>query len=109
MFGVLTPTLARWVREGRLTAWFTPGGHRRYRLSELRRILAGAEPSDEEQQQAMDAARLYEQGWSIRQVADKFGLDYGVTRRMLMGHTTLRDRGGSTAPLISGDRGPHVP
>jgi hypothetical protein len=95
MFGIRPQTLARYAREGRLTPYLTPGGHRRYRLSELRSILASAEPSDEEQQQAMDAVRLYEQGWSIMQVAAKFGLSYPVMRRILMGRTTLRDRGGS--------------
>ena len=29
-----------------------------------------------------DAVRLYEQGWSIRQVADRFSLSYGVMRRI---------------------------
>jgi transposase len=41
-----------------------------------------------------DAVRLYEQGWSIRQVADKFDTSYGATRRVLSRHTTLRIRGG---------------
>jgi excisionase family DNA binding protein len=30
MFGVRTTTIARWAREGKLTALHTPGGHRRY-------------------------------------------------------------------------------
>lgn len=95
MLGVRTPTLVRWVREGRLTAWFTPGGHRRYPLSEIRRILAGDDPRPgEEGQMAQDAVRLYEQGWNIRQVADKFSVTYGVMRRTLKSHTTLRHCGG---------------
>jgi transposase len=40
--------------------------------------------------------RLYQQGWSIRQVAAKFDLSYGAMRRILQRHTTLRNRGGKT-------------
>jgi hypothetical protein len=41
-----------------------------------------------------ELVRLYEQGWSVRQVAEKFGYSYGVTRRILMRHTVLRSKGG---------------
>jgi hypothetical protein len=41
-----------------------------------------------------DLVRLYEPGWSVRQVAEKFGYSYGVTRRILMRHTVLRSKGG---------------
>ena len=41
-----------------------------------------------------DAVRLYEQGWSVRQVAAEFDTGYGVMRRVLGRHTTLRNRGG---------------
>jgi len=90
MFGVRTTTIARWAREGKLTPLHTPGGHRRYRLSELQPVLDGVERAQWEE----DAARLYEQGWSIRQVAEKFGCGYGRMRRVLRGNTTLRSRGG---------------
>jgi excisionase family DNA binding protein len=39
MFGVRPTTVARWAREGRLTAVRTPGGHRRYRLGEVQKML----------------------------------------------------------------------
>ena len=39
-----------------------------------------------------DAVRLYEQGWSIRQVAARIDCDYGVTRRILLRHTNLRNK-----------------
>lgn len=39
-----------------------------------------------------DAARMYEQGWSIRQVADRFAVSYGKMRRILSKRTTLRNR-----------------
>lgn len=41
-----------------------------------------------------DAVRLYEEGWTIRQVAARFSLSYGVMRRILGARTTLRHRGG---------------
>ena len=40
IFGVRTTTIARWARAGRLEAVRTPGGHRRYRLSEIRELSA---------------------------------------------------------------------
>ena len=39
--------------------------------------------TDEDRQVAEDAVRLYDQGWSIRQVAEKFGLEYTTMRRIL--------------------------
>jgi excisionase family DNA binding protein len=45
VFGVRVSTIARWAREGRLSAVFTPGGHRRYRRADLQ-ALAGAETDE---------------------------------------------------------------
>jgi hypothetical protein len=42
-----------------------------------------------------DAARLYDEGWSIRQVASRFECSYGAMRRILARRTALRDRGGA--------------
>lgn len=92
MFGVRPTTIARWAREGKLAPLYTPGGHRRYRLSELRTLLNGVDV--ERAQWEEDAARLYDQGWSIRQVADKFDCGYAQMRRVLSRNTTLRSRGG---------------
>lgn len=36
MFGVNTKQPARWARAGLLPCVWTPGGHRRFRLSEVR-------------------------------------------------------------------------
>ena len=94
IFGVRTTTIARWAREGRLTPLLTPGGHRRYRRAAILRLLAADQPAPEETLLAQDAARLYEQGWSIRQVAERFGCGYGVMRRLLAAQVRLRDRGG---------------
>jgi len=94
LFGVRPTTIARWAREGRLTPLFAPGGHRRYRPAEIREVLSATEESAEEQLIAEDAARLYEQGWNIRQVATRFDCSYAAMRRILKGRVTLRARGG---------------
>jgi excisionase family DNA binding protein len=85
MFGVRVTTVARWSRLGRLPSSLTPGGHRRFRLTDVRALLdddTTAVP-DLDHDAAGDAARLYAQGWSIRQVAEKFDLGYSTTRRIL--------------------------
>jgi excisionase family DNA binding protein len=41
MFRVDPKTVTRWAKAGKLTAIRTLGGHRRYRASEVRRLLAG--------------------------------------------------------------------
>lgn len=96
IFGVRTPTIARWAREGRLTPLRTPGGHRRYTRAGIRELLGREAPLDaSERRIAEDAARLYAQGWSIRQVAARFEVSYGVMRRILAKNVPLRSRGGS--------------
>jgi hypothetical protein len=73
----------------------TPGGHRRYRWADAVAVLDRFKENDPGQGQLEeDLVRLYEQGWSVRQVAEKFGYSYGVTRRILMRHTVLRSKGG---------------
>ncbi|MGI5233039.1 hypothetical protein [Actinoallomurus sp. CA-142502] len=54
----------RWARDGRLTPIRTPGGHRRYRLAAIRRLLEAerGESGDALRQRAEDAVRLYEPG-----------------------------------------------
>ena len=85
LFGVRTTTVARWSREGRLASFLTPGGHRRYRLPYVRALLDATKTTETEldRETADDAVRLYGQGWSIRQVAEKFDLDYTTMRRIL--------------------------
>jgi excisionase family DNA binding protein len=96
IFGVRTSTIARWAREGRLMPLRTPGGHRRYTRSGVRDALAGHVEADAAARLiADDAARLYDQGWSIRQVAERFGCGYGLMRRILRQRVTLRSRGGA--------------
>ncbi|GLY78504.1 hypothetical protein Airi01_067710 [Actinoallomurus iriomotensis] len=93
--GVSVATLAVWARTGKLTPnVLTPGGHRRYRLADIRAFLQSTTtPKEADQEQLeVDAVRLYDQGWSIRQVADKFDYSYGTMRRILLKRTTLRRR-----------------
>ena len=96
LFGVRTTTIARWARDGRLTPLWTPGGHRRYSRADVRALIAAEDRASartaEEQRMAEDAARLYEQGWSIRQVAERFGCGYTAMYRILSKQTTLRPR-----------------
>jgi excisionase family DNA binding protein len=95
LFGVRTPTIARWARSGRLQPLLTLGGHRRYRWTDVRGLLDADETTPDQRQLEQDAVRLYQQGWSIRQVADRFGSAYGAMRRILMRRTALRSRGGA--------------
>jgi excisionase family DNA binding protein len=97
LFGVRPTTIARWAREGKLRPLLTPGGHRRYLRSEMEALAGSAGNTELDQAQESlerDAVRLYEQGWTIRQVAARFSLSYGVMRRILGARTTLRHRGG---------------
>ena len=43
LFRVDPKTVARWANDGQLTSLRTPGGHRRYRESEVRNLLGGTE------------------------------------------------------------------
>lgn len=42
MFRVDAKTVTRWANAGKLTSIRTLGGHRRYRETEVRKLLAGA-------------------------------------------------------------------
>ena len=44
MFRVNPKTVTRWHRTGKMSAIRTLGGHRRFRASEIRRLLAEGEP-----------------------------------------------------------------
>jgi excisionase family DNA binding protein len=44
MFRVDPKTVTRWAKAGKLTSIRTLGGHRRYRESEVRQLLAGTIP-----------------------------------------------------------------
>lgn len=98
LLGVRPTTLASWARAGRLTAQVTPGGHRRYRAADIYAIIEASGGTDADAWKD-DAVRLYEQGWSIRQVAEKFDRDYGSIRRLLLRRKVgLRHRGHGHRP-----------
>lgn len=41
MFGVDPKTITRWAKAGKIQAVRTLGGHRRYKASEVKRLLEG--------------------------------------------------------------------
>ncbi len=45
MFRVNPKTVTRWARAGRISCIKTLGGHRRFKATEIRRLLAEAEAS----------------------------------------------------------------
>jgi hypothetical protein len=93
--GIATATLAQMARAGRLPSLATPGGHRRYRWADIRaRRDVTTDPELEWLEE--EATRLYRQGWTIREVAEKFDRGYGAMRRILLRRTTLRPPGART-------------
>lgn len=94
IMGVRVATIGFWARIGALKpALRTPGGHRRYHRADVEAFRQTTQPLDSERRRMEeDAVRLYEQGWSIRQVAARFDCGYGAMRRILKRHTTLRER-----------------
>jgi hypothetical protein len=72
----VTKALARWVRALRLSI---TGG-------------AGVGSVSDQEQLEDDAARLYQEGWALRQVARRFGYSDVVMRRILRRRTNLRRR-----------------
>jgi len=49
-FGVSPKTVTRWAQKGKLTSIRTPGGHRRYRETEVRALLAGGDTRPQAEQ-----------------------------------------------------------
>jgi len=92
LVGVTVTTVSRWARDETLKpAALTPGGQRRYRRADVITFLGNRPNMDPKyQQMERDAVRLYEQGWSVRQVATRFDLNYGRMRRLLLRNTLLR-------------------
>jgi excisionase family DNA binding protein len=65
LFRVDPKTVTRWAAAGRIGSIRTPGGHRRFRESEVRALLEGeglAEPSDDGQQQRGQAGTQHPNG-----------------------------------------------
>ena len=89
--GLSAETLGRWAREGKLTCATTTGGHRRYRLSEIRQVM-GDTPDPPPEDPEDRAVRLYEEGLSVRRVATRMGWKQTRTLRLLQQRTKMRDR-----------------
>ena len=51
---------------------------------------AGLRSVSDQERLEDDAARLYQEGWAVRQVARRFGCSDVVMRRILLRRTTLR-------------------
>lgn len=98
ILGCTVSTIAVWARAGKLEAHRTPGGHRRYRSADVRKALDDAQrpktETEENRARIQDALRLYDEGWSIRQVARQFECSYGAMRRLLLRNGRLRTRTG---------------
>ena len=62
LFRVDPKTVTRWAAAGRIGSIRTPGGHRRFRESEVRALLAGGTSSIPEQPAGPDADRLQPSG-----------------------------------------------
>lgn len=94
ILGVRTATVGVWARIGALKpAVRTPGGHRRYHRADVEAFRdsgQGQQITPERRQMEEDVVRLYGQGWSIRQVATRFGIGYSAARRILLNHGALR-------------------
>jgi excisionase family DNA binding protein len=71
--GVANRTLRRWAAEGRLPAFSTPGGHRRFRLSDLEGFLADAEVAPAEEKRAPSVLVIDDDG--RRSAAVRYGLE----------------------------------
>ena len=58
LFRVDPKTVTRWAAAGRIGSIRTPGGHRRFRESEVRALLAGGVPDAAIPEQAVPSERL---------------------------------------------------
>ena len=78
--GVAQSTIRKWSDQGRLAAFYTPGGHRRYRRSDLDRFLERSGPAgraregpvvlivdDDPGLRAFVRAQLELEGYSVRE------------------------------------------
>ncbi|HEX3711529.1 MAG TPA: BldC family transcriptional regulator [Trebonia sp.] len=58
LFRVDPKTVTRWAASGRITSIRTPGGHRRFRESEVRALLRGETEASPEEHPALLGKRL---------------------------------------------------
>jgi excisionase family DNA binding protein len=76
--GVAQSTIRKWSDDGRVRAFYTPGGHRRYRRADLDAFLERSSPGggggpvvlivdDDEGLRAAVRARLEQEGYEVRE------------------------------------------
>src|SRR5579885_628559 len=80
--GVAQSTIRKWSDQGRVPAFYTPGGHRRYRRGDLERFLERSGPGgapkggpmillvdDDEKVRALVRVNLELEGYTVREAA----------------------------------------
>jgi excisionase family DNA binding protein len=79
--GVAQSTMRKWSDQGRVPAFYTPGGHRRYRRGDLEAFLARSGPGrrhggpslllvdDDERMRALVRLELERQGYEVQEAA----------------------------------------
>ena len=79
--GVAQSTMRKWSDQGRVPAFYTPGGHRRYRHADLEAFLARSGPGrrqggpsillvdDDEGMRALVRTELERQGYEVQEAA----------------------------------------
>ncbi|MGH3375949.1 MAG: helix-turn-helix domain-containing protein, partial [Actinoallomurus sp.] len=91
MCGVSAVTVGRWARTEVLKPFATTlGGQRRFRRVDVHHLQESNGHGLARQQLEEDAVRLYDQGRTIRQVAEKLDISYGVMRRILLRRHAVR-------------------
>src|SRR6266576_198354 len=69
--GVAQSTIRKWSDQGRVPAFYTPGGHRRYRRSDLEAFLDRSGPGGRSKSGPLV---LLVDGWEmLRQIQDQYG------------------------------------
>ena len=93
--GVAQSTIRKWSDQGRLPAFYTPGGHRRYRRSDLEAFLERSGP----------AARA-KVGPDVLIVDDDPGLRAFVRARLELEGYSVREAGSAEEGLAALEEGP---
>ncbi|HSE29378.1 MAG TPA: BldC family transcriptional regulator [Candidatus Saccharimonadales bacterium] len=65
LFRVDPKTVPRWVKAGRLSSKRTPGGHHRFRVGDIRALMAGVADDEGETDISGNDARQDEQGEDV--------------------------------------------